>query len=220
MNYQKIHDDIIHRARQRVLCDNTYVEKHHVIPKCEGGLNSGETVNLTRKEHKIVHLLRYKITKVVGNLIASNFMINTTDSIKKTRHIFAKIGAKAYHEKYKNNFSEKYLSHQKKAGTLGGDKCKEQSLGFFALTSEQKEEARNKGRKTIVDNKIGMFSDEYREKHKLMLHKKIKTPDGIFNSMSEASKFYNVVPGTITYRVNSNKWFNWEYVIEKGDCNE
>ena len=31
MNYQKIHDKIINRARQRVLPDHIYTENHHVI---------------------------------------------------------------------------------------------------------------------------------------------------------------------------------------------
>ena len=38
MNYQKIYDSLIERARQREL-KNVYFEKHHVIPKCMGGSN-------------------------------------------------------------------------------------------------------------------------------------------------------------------------------------
>ena len=220
MNYHKIHDDIIHRARHRVLCDNIYVERHHIIPKCEGGLDFWETVKLTRKEHRLVHLLRYRMTKVIGNLIASSLMSNTSDSIKKSRHIFAKIGAKSYHEKYKDKFPEKYSNHQRLAGVSGGNKCKEQSLGFFSLTQDEIKKAKDKGRQTIVKNKLGMFSDEYREKHKLLLHKKIKTPEGIFDSMLQAANYYNVVPGTITYRVKSKNWNDWYYINQKGECNE
>jgi hypothetical protein len=219
MNYQKIHDDIIHQARHRILCDNIYVENHHIIPKCEGGLDFQETVKLTIKEHRLVHLLRYKMTKIVGNLIASNLMSNTSESIKKSRHIFAKIGAKAYHEKYKDKFFKEYSNHQRVAGTSGGNKCKEQSLGFFSLSSEEMKKAQDRGRQTIVKNKLGMFSDEYRENHKILLHKKIKTPEGIFNSMKEAAKHYNIVPGTITYRVKNKNWNDWCYMNEKGECN-
>jgi hypothetical protein len=160
------------------------------------------------------------MTKVVGNLIACSFMSNTSESIKKSRHIFAKIGAKSYHEKYKDKFPEKYSNHQRLAGVSGGNKCKEQSLGFFSLTQDEIKKAKDKGRQTIVKNKLGMFSDEYREKHKLLLHKKIKTPEGIFDSMLQAANYYNVVPGTITYRVKSKNWNDWYYINQKGECNE
>jgi hypothetical protein len=56
--------------------------------------------------------------------------------------------------------------------------------------------------------------DEYRDKHKLTLMKPIMTPDGIFNSMLEASKHFDVVPATITYRVNS-KNEKWYYLTEE-----
>jgi len=220
MNYQKIHDDIINRACQRTLCQSIYTEKHHIIPKCEGGTESGKTVKLTRKEHRLIHLLRYKITKVEGNLIACSFMKNTDNSFKLLRHLYAKFGAKQYHENYKINYPEKYSENQRNAGISGGNKCKEFSIGFFNLSEEEKQKSRLKGIKTVVENKLGMFSDEYREKHKIMLHKKIKTPEGIFNSMMEAANYYNVVAGTITYRVKSKNWNEWYYINQKGDCNE
>ena len=62
MNYQRIHDLIISRGRDRTPEDGVYYEKHHVIPKCEGGSENGEKVSLTVKEHRLIHLLRYKLT--------------------------------------------------------------------------------------------------------------------------------------------------------------
>ena len=58
MNYQRIHDAIIDRARNRTLIG--YREKHHVIPRCIDN-RSKETVNLTAREHFIVHKLLCKI---------------------------------------------------------------------------------------------------------------------------------------------------------------
>lgn len=220
MDYQKIHDRIIDRARQRKISIEQYVERHHIIPRCEGGLDAGETVLLTRKEHRLIHLLRFKFTGIFGNLIAHNLMANTTETIKKFRHIFAKIGANAYHNKYKNQFPEIYREHQKNAGISGGKKCKERSVGFFGLSEKEKREARDKGRKTIVDNKLGMFSDEYREKHKLLMHRKVKTPAGVFDSMTEAADFYGIAPSTVTYRVKSENFSDWNYLAEKENCNE
>jgi hypothetical protein len=60
MNYQKIHDQIIERAKTRIL--NSYKERHHIIPRCLGGSNNKDNlVDLTAREHFIIHLLLSKI---------------------------------------------------------------------------------------------------------------------------------------------------------------
>lgn len=79
MNYQKIYDQIITRAKKEVLdgvrskrkrthSDFIYYEAHHIIPRCLGG--SGEVwqwrwheniVLLTAKEHYICHMLLAEI---------------------------------------------------------------------------------------------------------------------------------------------------------------
>ena len=60
MNYQKIYNQIIERAKNRQL--EGYKEKHHVIPKCIGGLNDKENlVELTAREHFLCHRLLCEI---------------------------------------------------------------------------------------------------------------------------------------------------------------
>lgn len=60
MNYKKIHDQIIDRAKDRIL--EGYKERHHIIPKCMGGDNSKENlVYLTAREHFLVHWLLTEI---------------------------------------------------------------------------------------------------------------------------------------------------------------
>lgn len=56
MNYAKIYDKLIAKARQRVLVG--YGEKHHILPRCMGGGNSKENiVLLAAREHFIAHKL-------------------------------------------------------------------------------------------------------------------------------------------------------------------
>jgi hypothetical protein len=56
MNYQKIHDLIIERAKMRQL--EGYKERHHIIPRCLGGTDDKTNlVELTAREHYIVHKL-------------------------------------------------------------------------------------------------------------------------------------------------------------------
>ena len=59
MDYKKIHDSIIERAKTRKL--EGYKERHHIIPKCMGGDNSkNNLIDLTAREHFIIHKLLCK----------------------------------------------------------------------------------------------------------------------------------------------------------------
>jgi hypothetical protein len=56
MDYAKIYNQIIERAKNRIL--EGYKEKHHIIPKCLGGNNDKENlVELTAREHFLCHML-------------------------------------------------------------------------------------------------------------------------------------------------------------------
>lgn len=56
MNYSKHYDNLISRAKARVL--DGYKERHHVVPKCMGGDNSPKNlVDLTPEEHFLAHQL-------------------------------------------------------------------------------------------------------------------------------------------------------------------
>ena len=59
--YKVWHDNIIANAQSRVL--DCYKEKHHILPRCLGGNNKKENlVELTAKEHFIIHMLLCKFT--------------------------------------------------------------------------------------------------------------------------------------------------------------
>jgi hypothetical protein len=60
MQYERIYNQIVERARTRVL--EGYSERHHIIPKCMGGTNDkSNLVKLTAKEHFICHMLLCRI---------------------------------------------------------------------------------------------------------------------------------------------------------------
>lgn len=60
MNYVKIYDRIIERAKVRTL--NCYKERHHILPRCMGGSNDElNLVDLTPEEHYVCHQLLVKI---------------------------------------------------------------------------------------------------------------------------------------------------------------
>lgn len=61
--YTSWYYNIITKAQTRILPIDTYIEKHHIIPKSLGGNNSTENlVKLTAREHFICHLLLIKMT--------------------------------------------------------------------------------------------------------------------------------------------------------------
>lgn len=66
MNYQKIYDSIIKRAKKRTLPKNRYVEVHHIVPKSffksvKIANQKNNLVELLPEEHWICHLLLFKI---------------------------------------------------------------------------------------------------------------------------------------------------------------
>jgi hypothetical protein len=78
MNYQLIHDSIIDRAKTRVLPKETYTERHHIIPRCMGGSDDkSNLVDLTAKEHFIVHKLLVEIHPNNNKLWSAYYMMMT-----------------------------------------------------------------------------------------------------------------------------------------------
>ncbi len=63
MNYEKIYNNLCNRGREKRELHG-YCEKHHIIPKCLGGLDNEDNITiLTFREHFIAHLLLTKIHK-------------------------------------------------------------------------------------------------------------------------------------------------------------
>jgi hypothetical protein len=75
MDYQKIYDQIIERAKNRIL--EGYSEKHHIVPVCIGGNNKKENlVSLTAREHFLAHWLLYRQNPDNKSLMYSFWMMS------------------------------------------------------------------------------------------------------------------------------------------------
>jgi hypothetical protein len=99
MNYKKIHDAIIDRARNRIL--EGYSEKHHIVPTCMGGPNTkSNIVALTAEEHYVIHQLLVKIYPGNKGLIYAAWGMHRSKNNKSYGWIKRKL-SKTMSEKFK-----------------------------------------------------------------------------------------------------------------------
>lgn len=112
MDYQKIYNQLIERAKNRKL--DGYREKHHVLPRCVGGADDrNNIVKLTAREHFICHRLLCKIYPHEQKLIyASWMMVTNKDRFgrdykvnSRTYSILKEQVAKVTSERYKGRIS-------------------------------------------------------------------------------------------------------------------
>lgn len=87
MNYKSVYNQIILRAQTRILVG--YKERHHIIPKCLGGDNSKTNlVDLTAREHYIVHWLLIRIYPNNSKLANAFWRMSTSKKFKLTSRMY------------------------------------------------------------------------------------------------------------------------------------
>jgi hypothetical protein len=82
--YTRWYQQIVLRAQQRTLPKDTYIEKHHIIPRSLGGDNSATNLaKLTAREHFICHWL---LTKMLPKGKEKGKMINALWSMRRNNY--------------------------------------------------------------------------------------------------------------------------------------
>lgn len=76
MDYRKHYNLLMEKAKKRTITDkNQYTEKHHIIPRSEGGTDEQKNlVILYPREHFIAHWLLYRENPTVSRSYAFNMM--------------------------------------------------------------------------------------------------------------------------------------------------
>lgn len=88
MNWQKIYDNLISRAKKELRTKNNevYYENHHIVPRHMGGDDSEENlVLLTFREHVLSHYILWRIYKYDGDRLMFLMRSNQTESAQKLR---------------------------------------------------------------------------------------------------------------------------------------
>ena len=118
MDYQKIYNQIINRAKTRQL--EGYVERHHIIPKCLDGKDDNiNIVQLTAREHFICHQLLVEIYPNNSKLWYSLFLMSINKN--KKNHQKYNISSRNY-ERIKTEWNKYSKGKSKPIGF--GDRIK------------------------------------------------------------------------------------------------
>jgi hypothetical protein len=125
MNYEKIYNQIIERAKTRVL--EGYKETHHIIPRCIGGADDRDNlVDLTAREHFICHWLLIRIYPDNNKLwFAVNMMSNSYGNYKQHRDY--KVSSKQYNE-IKSNLKHSEETKRKLSAARKGKPGREHTI--------------------------------------------------------------------------------------------
>lgn len=145
--YNKWYFKIIENARTRVLDKSIYVERHHVLPKCMGGVNdSYNIVSLTAREHFICHMLLIK-------------MVESTYYKRKMQHALGKFVQSTKTQNRNLNsrqyeLARKAISNARKGST-------------HTVETRQKLSTSNKGKQSPNKGRRGMFKHTESAKEKI-----------------------------------------------------
>ena len=176
--YSNYYFNIVSRAKTRTLSPNTYVEKHHIIPKSFGGSNDADNiVKLTAREHLVCHqllirmtsgILRSKMAFAAWRMVFSSKThqrARVTSRVYESLRLEMSLAAKERSKSYTHsNESKQKISESKFGKTRSvtwGDKISKGLTGKkkSPLTPETKE----KISQSLVGKKLGPLTAEHRK---------------------------------------------------------
>jgi hypothetical protein len=236
MNYENIYNQIVERARNRVL--DSYTERHHIIPRCIGGTDAKENlVDLTAREHFICHRLLVNIHPDNNKLKFALWAMCNMKSRRQSRYVPSSKIYESIKLEVIKIISEKKKGvklteeHKRKTSeTLKGRKRPQEVVDKIhkkRLESGWKhsEETRNKmtgrtlseeTRKKISEANIKRNSSpEFRKKlSDVSVHKRACIIEGIcYESIRQASNELGINWDMVSDRIKSKseKFKNWNY---------
>jgi hypothetical protein len=202
MNYLRIYNELVDRAKQRNK-PNCYTEKHHIIPKSEGGTDcNSNLVDLTAREHFIAHKLLWMDNPHSFSRAATYHMMSNYRNIKwgityeEARKVF--IGENHPLKQSENRIKQLEAVVAKPKTIEHRNKIAE------ALRGKPKTKESIEKMKANLGDRSGKNNANYGKGKSII-------GDGVeYKNAREAALATNTSPQNIFYRLNSKKW-NWNY---------
>jgi hypothetical protein len=201
MNYEKIHNQIIERAKNRKI--EGYTERHHILPRCMGGDNSPKNlVNLTAKEHFVVHKLlaemypnNYKIRYAVflmckmKNVKGRDYIVSSSEYQRIKENIILS-------DDHRKSISKSLIGNKRNLGKVQSDEHKKKISNTMKGRIRTQEHRKNQSKSVMQYDLNGNFIKEY-------------------NSIREAGNILNLFPSNISAvlagKSSNCGGFAWKY---------
>jgi hypothetical protein len=229
MNYEKIYNQIIERAKSRNL--DGYSEKHHIIPKCMNGTNNPDNiVKLTAREHFLCHWLLHEMYPNNTDLRYSFWsMCRSSDNQKRYRpsskiYEYAKHQMLEVWQKFKPSETQITSIKKRLTGTKWYHKLDGTNLRTFQNDDRIELESWLPGRfngNDISTNANNSKQKKYEGKKMPITSNKRCSIDGVeFESAKEAADFFNINECTMRDRILNRfrsekfkeRYKNWYYI--------
>lgn len=191
MNWESLYGKLIAER------NDSFGERHHIIPRHDGGTDSDGIVLLTRRNHTLAHYIRWRWKKQAGDFLAYKMMSGLSLNAMQ-------IGE--YKEKHQKAVSNKSSEWKARIGKVRKGRTYEELYGDDA--SIQKAKRASKG----VNN--GMYGRKHTQDtlHKIRAKKakyklSLKTPENkiiLFESKEELIR-YGFNAGVISNNVGKGK---------------
>lgn len=166
MDYTKHYNLLVERARTRKL--DSYVEKHHVLPRCLDGDDSAENiVELTAEEHFLAHELLVKIYPGVKGLLYALVVMSEKNKFS-TNKLYGWI--RKLNNEYRIGVRHSEETKKKMSDAHKGKKREDFAIEWRNNLSESlkgrkfSEEHRINLSKAMIGKKRKPFTDEHRMK--------------------------------------------------------
>lgn len=233
MNYKNHYDNLIKKAQSRHVEKDLDVERHHIMPKCLGGVNrKSNIVKLFPHEHFVAHQLlvkiypdhaglKYALYKMTLNTKKMKRNNKQYSWIKKELSIANKINAT---ERWKDNQTEKD-AYSKRTKQQWEDMSEDDYTSACKLRSDNQTGSGNsfykKKHKKESKDKISNFRKQYYSDmsdldrlNKIVQIRKVSIDNIVYPGLSFAAKKIEISAPLLHYRINSKskKWENYIYI--------
>lgn len=206
MNYEKVYNQIITRARSesREKGKGQYYEAHHIIPKSRGGqgkCRDWEThpniVLLTAREHFVSHWLLCRIHPEDKKLAHAFWFMCKQDSATQKRELV--ISSRTYAEAVSNlKFTEEHISKISRAMLGNTNNSSRVYKGMVSTMSEQGRASVAAKRIQLQKGKTGLDAQAAKGPYTIEYQSGEKYTAG---SYPELSKIVGISTATIQHRV-------------------